>query len=163
MDVEFNVIEILEIAERIEQNGADFYQKAADIFDDPDISGTLLRLAEWESKHEAIFANMRRQLLESGTETDTYIPSEEKLSDAKVMAGLAVFGIRPEPSDVLSGKENEADIIRGAIEKEKDSIVFYTGLKDFAPSMENVNIINSIIKEELEHIRILNRFRGRRE
>lgn len=163
MDVELNAIEILEIAERIEQNGADFYQKAADIFDDPDISGMFLRLAEWEAKHEAIFANMRRQLLESGTETDTHIPSREKLSDAQVMAGLAVFGIRPEPSDVLSGKENEADIIRGAIEREKDSIVFYTGLKGFAPSEENVDIINSIINEELEHIRILNRFRGRRE
>ena len=163
MDVELNAIEILEIAERIEQNGADFYQEAADIFDDPDISKTLLRLAEWETKHECIFADMRRLILESGMETDTYIYSGEKLSDAKVMAGLAVFGIRPEPGDVLSGKEDEADIIRGAIEKEKDSIVFYTGLKNFVHSKENVNIIDSIIKEELEHIRILNRFRGRRD
>jgi len=163
MDVGLNAVEILEIAERIEQNGADFYQKAANIFDDPDISRTFIRLAEWETKHECIFSNMRRQILESGTQTGTHISSGGELSDAKVMAGLAVFGIRPEPSNMLSGRENEADIINGAIEREKDSIVFYTGLKDFAPSKENIQIINSIIEEELEHIRILNRFRGRRE
>ena len=163
MDVELNATDILEIAERIEQNGADFYQKAADIFDDQDISQMFIRLAEWENKHECIFANMRRELLESAKKTDTYIPSGGELSDAKIMAGLAVFGIKPEPNNVLSGRESEADIISGAIEREKDSIVFYSGLKDFAPSTENVNIINSIINEELEHIRILNRFRGRRE
>jgi len=163
MDVEFNAVEILEIAERIEQNGADFYQKAADIFDDTDISRTLLRLAEWESKHESIFSNMRRQILESVKKTDANKSFGENLSDAQVMAGLAVFGIRPEPGDVLSGRENEADIIRVAIEREKDSIVFYTGLKGFAHSEENIQIINSIIEEELEHIRILNRFRGQRD
>ena len=163
MDAEFNAVEILEIAERIEQNGADFYQKAADIFEDPDISRTLLRLAEWEAKHESVFSNMRRQVLESGKKTDANTSYGENLSDAQVIAGLAVFGIRPKPSDMLSGRENEADIIRVAIEREKDSIVFYTGLKGFAPSEENIKIINSIIEEELEHIRILNRFRGRRD
>ena len=157
MDIQLNIIEILEIAERIEQNGTDFYQKAADIFDDPDISGTLIRLAEWETKHECIFANMRRQILESSTETDTYIPSGEKLSDAKIMAGLAVFGIRPEPSDVLSGRENEADIISGAIGKEKDSIVFYLGIKQAVSPHLGQKKVESIIQEEMDHVRLLSR------
>ena len=34
MDIEFNAFEAFEIAERIERNGAKFYSKAAELFDE---------------------------------------------------------------------------------------------------------------------------------
>ncbi|MBN2183047.1 MAG: hypothetical protein JW715_14140, partial [Sedimentisphaerales bacterium] len=81
----------------------------------------------------------------------------QKLPDAKVMAALAVFGIRPEPADALSGREEVTDVLKRAIENEKDSIVFYNGLKDFAPAEITKEKIDDIIREELRHIRILNK------
>lgn len=67
-----------------------------------------------------------------------------------------MFGIRPEPSDELSGRENIVEVLRMAIDKEKDSIVYYMGLKDFVSVKAGLDKINDIIGEEMRHIRILN-------
>jgi len=72
-----------------------------------------------------------------------------------VMAGLAVFGIRAEPREELNGRENRVDILRRAVEKEKDSIVFYDGLKDFLSDATDREQVDRIIAEEMQHVRTL--------
>jgi rubrerythrin len=37
METRFNVFEILQIAERVEHNGAKFYLKTAELLDDPEV------------------------------------------------------------------------------------------------------------------------------
>ncbi len=156
MAVEFNAFEVFEVAEKIERDGAKFYRKAAELFDDSDIRELFLRLADWEIGHEQLFADMRRQLSELSRELRTFKPEDELLLDTQAMAGLAVFGIKPEPSEEFSGKQNRENIFRTAIEKEKDSIVYYTGLKNFVPDRAGKDKIDDIIKEEMHHVRILN-------
>ena len=156
MTVTLNASEIFDIAEQIEQNGARFYRRAAEIFDDPVICKIFLKLADWELKHKQIFAGMRKQYPEFNPDTRVS-GSEQALPEAKVMAGLAVFGIRPDPSDELSGKEEVSVVLKRAIEKEKDSIVFYSGLKDFTPAEPAKEKIDEIIREELRHIKILSK------
>jgi rubrerythrin len=162
MTAMFNAIDVFKIAEQIERNGARFYHKAAVIFDDVQISAMFLKLADWEAKHERIFSGMRQQLSEIVRESST-LSDEDTLPEAKMMAALAVFGIRPDPADELSGKENRVDVLNSAVEKEKDSIVFYNGLKDFAVDGNSRDKIDEIIKEELHHIDILNRWQKRKE
>ena len=157
----FNAIGVFEIAEQIEHNGARFYRKAAEIFDNNQISEIFIRLSEWEAKHERIFSNMKTQLSEINRESNV-TGLEEKTPDPKVMAGLAVFGIKPEPADELRGNEKQADILKRAIEKEKDSIVFYNGLKDFVADNASRDRIDDIIKEEMHHISILYRWQKRK-
>ena len=136
----FNAFEVFEIAEQIERNGATFYRRAAEIFDDPDISAMFLEMAGWETGHEAIFTAMREQLGEEA---------------GQAMAGLAAFGIKPDPATELTGAETRAHVLRMAIGKEKDSVVYYTGLKEFVPAQGDKDKIDRIIKEEIHHIRIL--------
>lgn len=155
MAVEINVSEVFEIAEKIERNGAKFYRKAAELFDDFNIRSLFQELAGWELRHEQIFTRMRKQLSESGYEVKTPKSKDDLFLDAQTMAGLAVFGIKPDPSEVFSGKMNKHDIIKIAIEKEKDSIVYYTGLMGFVPDQIGKDKIDDIIKEEMHHIRIL--------
>jgi rubrerythrin len=157
----FNAIEVFKIAEQIEHNGARFYQKAAGIFDGTQISETFLRLADWEAKHERIFSSMKAQLSDLNRKLSA-AGCEEKMPDPKVMAGLAVFGIRSEPADELSGNEDKDDVLKRAVEKEKDSIVFYSGLKDFVADNASRDIIDGIIREEMRHINILIRWQKRR-
>lgn len=156
MGVTFNAFEIFEIAEKIERNGVKFYRRAAELFDDSRTHNMFLQLADWETTHEKVFADMRNELSAQGPELRTFQLENELLPDAQAMAGLAVFGIKPDPSDELTGEESITDILKSAIEKEKDSIVFYTGLKDFVPARAGKDKIDDIIREEMRHICILN-------
>ncbi len=151
----FNAFEAFEIAEQIERNGARFYRKAAEMFDDARVSGLFLKLAEWEKVHEELFADMRKQLSEQGRELRTFDPQDAPL-DPKAMAGLAAFGLTPDPSHELHGDESRQDVLKMAVQKEKDSIVYYTGLKEFVPPDAGRDKIDDVIKEELRHIGILN-------
>jgi len=55
----------------------------------------------------------------------------------------------------LTGREKAEDIFRMAIGLEKDSIVFYLGMKDAVPERLGRSKIDRIIKEEMVHIAIL--------
>jgi len=162
MDVTFNASEIFEIAEQIECNGARFYGKAAELFDIPRIRNMFLELVDWETKHQEVFRDMRKQLSHKSRELPI-VGSEAGLFTPRAMAGLAVFGIKPDPSEELTGKESIVDVLMKAIEKEKDSIVYYTGLKEFIPTQAGKDKIDDIIKEELRHIRILSQSLAQRQ
>ncbi len=154
MTVTLNAFDVFEIAEQIERNGTDFYIRAAELFDNPNTREMFIRLAEWETEHEQTFARMKQQLSEQTRQASTSEP-DDLLPDPRVMAGLAVFGIRSEPAEELRGRLEKIDIIRIAVEKEKDSIVFYHGLKEFVPAGADKSKIDDIIKEEMRHIVIL--------
>jgi len=154
MTVTFNAFEVFEIAEQIERNGANFYIRAAELFEDPDICQMFLRLAEWEKEHEQFFAQMKQQLSEQNRQKNTS-EAEDLLPDPRVIAGLAVFGMRSDPAEELRGRQEKTDIIRRAVGKEKDSVVFYHGLKEFVPAGADKAKIDDIIKEEMRHIVIL--------
>ena len=72
-----------------------------------------------------------------------------------MMAGLAVFGIQPDPRPHLTGKVTCRDILAFALKQEKDSVTFYTGLKDFVPVLEDREVIDRVLQEELHHLRLL--------
>ena len=155
MDVELNAFEVLEIVERIERNGVKFYRTAAELVGDSRTGNKFLELANWEAKHIEVFKDMKERLSQQKWELGTYKPSRMELPGAQVMAGLAVFAIQPDPSRELTGKESREDIFRLAIQKEKDSIVYYSGLKDFVPAHKDKEVIEGIITEEMRHVRIL--------
>jgi len=156
MDIKFNAFEVFEIAEKIERNGARFYRKAAELFDEPRIRQTFLELSDWERKHEEVFADMRKQLSEQSRELRTFEPEDDMVISAQAMAGLAVFGINPDPSDELTGKEGKKEIFKKALRKEEDTIVYFVGLKDFVSDRAGKDKIDDIIREEFRHIGILN-------
>lgn len=159
MTRKFNAIEVFEIAEQIERNGAAFYHKAAELFEDSDVGELFTRLADWEVKHEAVLADMRKALAAQPAELLTFDPEETPL-DAKAMAGLASFGLQTDPSRELAGCKTRADALKLALQKEKDTVVYYTGLKEFVRLAAVRDEISDIIREELRHIRIVNQSLG---
>ena len=130
MSFEFNADEILEMAEQIERNGARFYRKAAELVKDAAVSKLLQDLAIWEDGHERIFATMRADLAHQEAQPAVFDPEHETSMYLRAMADGHVFDARVDPADRLTGKESAEDILRMAIGQEKDSIVFYTGLKE---------------------------------
>ncbi len=162
MTVALNAFEVFEIAEQIERNGAKFYRKAAEQFNEPDIRNMFLKLADWETGHEQIFKDMGKQLSKPNDKTGS--PEfEKKQFDPKLMACLAVFDTGPESVHKLRNMENILEVLKSAVEKEKDSIAFYEGLKDFAHDGDDKDKVDDIIEEEMRHIKILNQALKQRE
>ena len=156
METKFNVFEILEIAERIDHNGAIFYLKTAELFDDPELRNIYYLLANWRAKHEKILTQRRKHFSEKTGEFGTFDPDNYVLSNPHVMAGLAVFATKPGSLKGPLYRENRKEIFKDAIRRSKEAIFFYRGLKDFARDPASIDTIDKIIKEEDRHILLLN-------
>ena len=155
MSITFNAFEIFEMAEQIERNGVKFYRKAAQGLSDQDIRQTFLDLADMEADHEKTFANMRKQISYKERKLITFDPENEVALYLQAMANGHVFDLKKDPSQQLTGKETVEDVLKMAIEAEKDSIVFYLGLRDFVPARAGRDKVEDIIKEEQGHIAVL--------
>jgi rubrerythrin len=71
------------------------------------------------------------------------------------MADLAVFATKPGSLKGQLSLENRQEIFKDAIRRAKEAIVFYRGLKDFTRDPASEDTIDTIIKEEKRHIRLL--------
>jgi rubrerythrin len=155
METKFNVFEILQIAEQIEHKGAKFYLQAAEAFTDPRIRDLCYRLATWKAKHEKIWARMRKRFSEKTGEFGTFDPDDYVLSNPPVMAGLTWFGTRPNVTDHPTGKEDLRQVLKDAIRRANEVVIFYRGLKDFARDPASKDTIEKIIREETRQIQLL--------
>ena len=153
--IRFNASEILEIAEQIKCNASRFYFKAVELFADPDIRNTLLELADWETKYEDVFRDMREQLSEQDWEIRLSEFEYDTLPRVRAMAGLTVFAVKPYPLRRLTGHESKQEILEKTIKNEFDIVVFFRGLKNFARDRVARDEINDIIEEEIRLTNIL--------
>lgn len=151
MRYDFNADEIFEMAEQMERNGESFYKKAAGSVKDKTQRELLLNLADMEVQHEKTFKAMRKDLNAAEKSTTVFDPEGEAVLYLRALADTRVFFEKE--IDVSSMEK----ILKAAIEAEKDSIVFYLGMKNAVPEKLGRERIEGIIKEEMGHIRLLSR------
>ena len=154
MPMSFNADEIFEMAEQIERNGAKFYRTAAEKF--APVRELLLEFAAMEDDHEKTFAAMRAELSQPEQAPVVFDPDSEAQMYLRVMADSHVFDVKADPVEQLADKGTPEDVLQMAIGLEKDSIVFYTGLKECVSRKAGKDKVEAIIKEELGHIATLN-------
>lgn len=155
MGITFNADEIFEIAEEIERNGAGFYREAAKIAPDDETKKMLLALATVEDGHLKTFEEMRKDLGEREKEETVFDPNNEAAMYLRVMADSRGTEGKISPTLKLTGNETVRDILEIAVNAEKESVVFYTGMKDFVPVTAGRDKIEAIITEEIGHIAML--------
>ena len=151
MGYDFNADEIFEMAEQMEKNGAEFYRKAAENVDSEDAKKLLLDLAAMEDDHEKTFQNMRKSLPAEMKESTVFDPAGETALYLKALVDTKVF------FDKEVDTSSMKSILKEAIVAEKDSIVFYLGMKEAVPEKMGKGKIDAIIKEEMGHIRLLSK------
>ncbi|MFH1974866.1 MAG: ferritin family protein [Pseudomonadota bacterium] len=149
MSYDFNADDIFEMAEQLERNGAKFYRNAAESISDSVSKAFLLELAGMEDEHLKTFHELRATLTGNENSPTVFDPQDEAVLYLKALADTRVFFEKKMTE--ISMKE----ILKSAIEAEKDSIVFYIGMKDAVPEKSGRDKIEAIIKEEMGHIRIL--------
>ncbi len=149
MSFDFNADEILKMAEQIERNGYKFYKTASENIKDPQAKEFLIELANMEKQHEKYFASIRSELSDQEKEATAFDPEGETGLYLKSLADTRVFFEKK--IDITSMKE----ILKAAIVAEKDSIVFYLGMKKAVPERLGRNKVDEIIEEEMNHITML--------
>jgi rubrerythrin len=159
MAFDFNADEIFEMAEQIEINGANFYREMADNISELSIRRLFLDLAAMEDIHKKVFSEMRANLSDQDRESTLFDPDGESAQYLRALADLRVFTQGVEERFTFPGGLTETEKYRkvfwAAIGREKESIVFYLGLKGLVPEKLGKDKIDDIIQEEMKHLRIL--------
>lgn len=150
MMYDFTADDVFEMAEQLERNGAKFYKDAAQNTDNPDFKRLLERLAKMEVEHEKTFINLRSELSEKERASTVFDPQNESVLYLRSLADTKVFFEKK--IDLSSMKS----VLKAAIMAEKDSIVFYLGIKEMVPGKYGKDKLEEIIREEMGHIRMLN-------
>lgn len=151
MSIDFNAEEVLRMAEKIESNGGKFYRRAAEKFQDPEVSKLLTRLASEEDKHLEIFKSMREKVKQPAS-----VVFEESLDRMlheylNAFADSALFNEKRDPLAKVTGDEDLEHVLDGAIRREMESVMFYLGMKDAVKDDSERGNIDRIIQEEMNH------------
>lgn len=147
----FSGSEIVELGIQIEKNGRDFYnvltkqaknKKAGDMFK---------YLAGEEEKHIAVF----KEILSS---IQRYEPKAaypgEYFAYMNALAGEYVFTKKDKGSEIAKKINSDKEAVDMGIGFEKDSILFYVGIKEVVPE-EGHKPIDALIVQERDHLKQL--------
>jgi rubrerythrin len=143
-----DVKEILEFAVYIEQQGYEFYVGAMKKFGEPRATELFQYLADEEFKHEEFF---KKLLQESGG-----IKGESR--DPEYQAYMREFckahslADREATTAILAKASGLGEVLDMAMGFEKDSIVFFSELKEIYGKRNSV-AVDRIIHEEMGHLR----------
>jgi rubrerythrin len=155
MSITFNASEVFEMAEEMERNGAKFYEKAAENTSNEQTKKMLLNMAEMENGHLVTFQKMREELSNREKEPTVFDPDNQSVLYLQAMADAHGYEGKISPAKELSGNETMKEIIEIALNSEKESVVFYFGLKGMVPVNAGRDKVEAIILEELSHITTL--------
>jgi len=155
MPITFNANEIFEMAEEMERNGAKFYRKAAQNASDSQIKQMLLDMADMEDGHLVTFQEMRKELSGQEKGWTVFDPDNQSALYLQAMADARGFEGKITPTKELTGSETPKEILETALNSEKESVVFYFGLKSLVHPKAGRDKVEAIIIEELSHITTL--------
>jgi rubrerythrin len=150
MKIYFNADEVFEMAEEIERQGARFYEKAATLFKEPEVKQMLTSLSGMEVGHEKLFSSMRARLLSD--EYKGYDPEEAAAAYIRAFTEGRVFDTKKNMCDSLTPATTLRDVLGMAIQAEKNSILFYTGIMQILPEAKGRDAVEKIIIEEMKHV-----------
>jgi rubrerythrin len=152
METNFGVLEVLKIAERLEHNGRQFYTKMAKLFIETRCKDLCEDLADWRAGRELTLERQRKQF---GKQKAGFVPNNAGdyfRTHPDVIADLSVFADKFYPLHTLTGHESLSEIVKDAVARTREAVIFYRGLKDFARNQETRALINQFIDEEICYI-----------
>jgi len=148
--------EVLEIGIQIEKNGRDFYATMAVQTKNAKAGEIFKFLAGEEEKHIKVFQGILDKLEKyqpQGLDADDYY------AYMNAIASESVFTQKDKGKEIARGIKNDKDAINMGIGAEKDSIVFYEGIKKVVPGYGQ-KIVDEVIVQEQDHLRQLLDLKG---
>lgn len=140
--------EIVEIGVQIEKNGKDFYETLSNQSKNPKAKEVFQFLAGEEAKHIEIFKNILG-------EVEKYAPPEaypgEYFAYMNALAGEHIFTQKDKGIQIARNTKSDKEAVDLGIGFEKESILFYEGMKKVVPDYDH-KIVDSLIEQEHKHL-----------
>lgn len=151
MGILFSGSELIDIALGIEKNGVAFYDSLAESTRSEKAREVYRHLAGEERKHIEIFQDMLAPLA-GHHPPETY--TEEYDLYLKSLVDAAIFNNEHSAREMAKQAASEIEAIQIALGAEKDSILFYSEIRDVV-RRTNREMVYKIIEEERSHLRQL--------
>jgi rubrerythrin len=148
----FSLKDIIDIALQIEQNGERVYRNAAGNINDTPLQSMLKWLADEEARHFKWFAALKTAVPDGGD-----YPEQEKIGKELLRNAVGAHSFALEDADFLSMEKIE-DLIRVAIEFERDTSLFYKMLQPLIQDQMTLDQLHAIVQEEENHAKRLKTF-----
>lgn len=157
----YNIMEVFELAQQIERNGSAFYHAAAEAHGDEDAKSLLRSLAAMEDQHEVLFARLAANLAQAPGRS-TYDPEAEALAYLQAAARSHIFNAQRDPVALVNAARSIDDVLRAALQVEKDTVALFSGLHDAMPESWGRAEVLLIVEEEKRHVVMLSMALSRR-
>lgn len=147
----FSGSETVELGIQIEKNGRDFYNALAAQAKDLNAAEIFKFLAEEEERHILVFQDI---LQKTQRHEPPQIYADEYFAYMNALAGDYVFTQKDKGKEIAKAVTTDKQAVEMGIGFEKDSIVFYEGIKKVVPQLEH-KTADSLIEEEEKHLKKL--------
>ncbi|MFA6133564.1 MAG: ferritin family protein [Phycisphaerae bacterium] len=151
MGVRFDIDEVLETAEQIEKEAGAFFRRAAASCRSPQLRRQWTELAEMEDEHLEVFSAVR----EHTARATRVVRSRKADSAMATVMAVMLCDIRSLLEKRFTGKFDQQRLLRHAMEFERDTITFFTMLKQSIDKAADRKIVDRVIQEELGHLLLL--------
>ena len=144
----FKAAEIVEMAIQEERNGVAYYEAFAEKTSDPEVKDFAKRMADEERRHEQEFTQLRDQL-------GAYVAPETYAGEyTAYVQALVTNRILPDEQaalDSVNQAESDREVVSTALRFEKETLLFFSEMKQFVPARHG-EVIDTLIDEERKHI-----------
>jgi rubrerythrin len=150
----FSLLEAVEVALMMEEEGVRFYTLAEQKTGDPEMRKSLAFLRDMEHQHRETFRRLYSDLAErEGTpDAELWLLDAEVASYFRAQVESTVFPAKGAAEAAAAGLHGIIDILGFALRVEKDSILFYQELLAHAPWPEAKDLIEKVVAEERRHL-----------
>ena len=150
----FSILEAVEVALMMEEEGIRFYTLAEQKTGDPELKKIFSFLREKEHQHIEVFRRLYGELSarDGDPDAELWLLDAEVSSYFRAYVDSTVFPTMGSAEAAIAGLRGVTDILRFALRLEKDSILFYHELLAGAPWPEAKALLEKVIVEERRHV-----------
>ncbi|MGM0601117.1 MAG: ferritin family protein [Candidatus Rifleibacteriota bacterium] len=152
MSLLLNSVDVYKAAVLLEKRGAEFYRKSAEQTQGKS-RDLLLRLSEMEKGHAEFFNKLLKEIEKKSRPDETPNADNDEKDFLEALTSGRIF-----TEDVFKSEGNDIEkILEKAMQIEKNSVFFYSAVKDSLRQGLALADIDRLIAEEVKHYYSLNR------
>ena len=144
-----DVRELIRLAKKDEDVGAEFYQKLAEKVESEDLKEKFLEIREQEIGHSERFQEMLDQLSD-------YVPQEDFPGEYEQyfqsFLSKREYLDSDDAVEAASRIKSDMEAVKFALGQEKNTLLFFLEMKELVPSSQHREMVHEVIDEERDHI-----------